>query len=466
MKYLLGADVGTTSLKMVLFDEQGCTVKTVTKNYSLETQGDRVELDAEVYWRIFTEAYDEISSKYSVSALSIDTQCETLIITDESGNPLRKAIVWLDNRATKEAEEIERQFSAKTVYETTGQPEVTAAWPACKLLWLKRNEPEVFSQIHKIFLLADYLYFKLTGETVTEKTLQSSSLYLNIQSGNWWGEMLEFIGVAEDKLPRITDTTDTVGFYGETHVVMGVMDQIAGAVGAGVTGQGYISEMTGTAMVVLSPCETIPPYDPASLVPCHLHYNGKYCLMSWTPTAGMALQWYVDQFCEEISFNELDKMAADVDPGCNGLVFLPYQCGSFIPKYNPDARGVFAGLTLEHKRAHLYRAIMESIAYVLKSMLDYLNPDCTEIRAIGGGANSPLWCQIKSDVTGLRFVTLKHKETACLGSALIAGVGAGLYPDVKTACEKLIGSDVEYTPSGTDYTEHYQHFCELEKKHI
>ena len=464
MRYLLGADVGTTSLKMTLFDEHGNAVKDITKEYSLEAFGDRVELEAEEYWRIFSEALDEISALYEIEALSIDTQCETLIVTDENGQPLRKAIVWLDNRAVDEAAQISRDFGEQIVYEVTGQPEITATWPACKLLWLKQNEPDIFLKICKIFLLADYLLFRLTGNYVTERTLQSSSLYLDIRSGNWWSEMLDYIGIGKDILPHIMNSTETVGFYGKTRVVTGVMDQIAGAVGAGVIGHGRISEMTGTAMVVLSPTEEIPPYNSDSKIPCHVNYDGKYCLLSWTSTAGMALKWFLDSFCEDFSFKEMDALAEEIPSGCCGLTFLPYQCGSFMPKYNPDARGVFSGLTLEHKRAHLYRSVLEAVAFSLKNMLGALAAGHKEIRAVGGGALSPLWCQIKADVTGRQLVTLKHKETACLGSAVLAGVGAGLYPDVETACERLIQTDITYSPSDRDYSEFYKKFCELEAK--
>ena len=183
MKTLLGVDVGTTSLKMVLFDENGNALKTVSKSYTLDSRGDRVEFDPEAYWEMFSDAYRQIKAEYEVTALAIDTQCETLIVTDEKGKALYNAIVWLDNRATAEAEAIDAAFGVKRVYEVTGQPEITATWPACKLLWLKNNEPEVFAGIQKIFLLEDYLLYRLTGEFVTEKTLQSSSLYLDIRSG-------------------------------------------------------------------------------------------------------------------------------------------------------------------------------------------------------------------------------------------------------------------------------------------
>ncbi|MBR2471578.1 MAG: hypothetical protein IKB55_02730 [Clostridia bacterium] len=466
MANLLGVDVGTTSMKMVLFDDDGNILKSVSKEYTLETKGDRVEFDAEKYWQMFSQGYEEIKSEYKVDALSIDTQCETLIVTDDAGTPLYNAIVWLDNRAAVQAEKIAEKFGTKTVYEITGQPEITATWPACKLMWLRENEPSVFAGIKKIFLLEDFLLYRLTGEFITERTLQSSSLYLNIREGEWWQEMLRFIGVKETQLPRLLDSGRLIGEYDGTKVVTGVMDQVAGSVGAGVVTSEIVSEMTGTTMAIVVPTNKFPEYKEESRVPCHLNYDGNYCLLTWTPTAGIALKWFKENFCENLSFRQLDEIAEKVEPGSNGLTFMPYLCGSIIPKYNPDARGAFLGLTMEHTRAHAVRAILESVAFMLQENLEYLNVSCSEIRSMGGGAASPLWCQIKANVTGKKIVTLKSTEAACLGSAIIAGVGAGIYKSVPAACEKLIVTDKEYYPSGADYLEAYKRYLKYEEENI
>ena len=466
MANLLGADVGTTSLKMVLFDECGNELKSVSKSYTLETHGDRVELNPEKYWEMFSEGYEEIKKEFKIDALSIDTQCETLIVTDEDGTPLYNAIVWLDNRAVEEAGEIDKKFGVKRVYEVTGQPEITATWPAAKLMWLRKNESEVFGKIKKIFLLEDFLLYRLTGEFVTEKTLQSSSLYLDIANDKWWGEMLDFIGVSENQLPRLMGSGEVVATCDGTVVCTGVMDQVAGSIGAGVVDSSIVSEMTGTTMAIVVPTDKFPEYVEGSKVPCHVNYDGNYCLLTWTPTAGIALKWFKENFCENLSFRQLDEIAEKVSPGCNGLTFMPYLCGSIIPKYNPDARGAFLGLTMEHGRGHAVRAILESVAFMLLENLEYLGVECEEIRSMGGGAMSPLWCQIKADVTGKRIVTLKNAESACLGSAIIAGVGAGIYESVKSACEKLIATNKVYTPGGMDYSEAYKRYLEFEEANV
>lgn len=458
MPNLLGIDVGTTSMKAVLFDENGNILKSVTKDYTLITKGDRVELEAYKYRDMLFEALDEICAEYKVDALSVDTQCETMIVADKDGGPLYNAIVWLDNRAAKEAEIIAERFSLKEVFEVTGQPEITATWPASKLIWLRENEPQVFEKTEKIFLLEDYLIYALTGEFVTEKTLQSSSLYLDIRHGKWWREMLDFVGIGENKLPRLMNSGEIVGTYKGITVVTGVMDQVAGAIGAGVTDSSVISEMTGTTMAIVVPTDRIPEYTEGSKIPCHVNFDGKYCLLTWTPTAGIALKWWKENFCEGMSFDDLNVLAAKVAPGCDGLAFMPYLCGSVIPTYAPEARGAFMGMTMEHGRGHTVRAIFESVAFMLREHLEHLGVECDEIRSMGGGANSPLWCQIKADVTGKRIVTLESAESACLGSAIMAGVGAGIFADVNETCHRLIGTKNKYVPSGTNYSEAYERY--------
>jgi xylulokinase len=230
----------------------------------------------------------------------------------------------------------------------------------------------VWAKTKKIFLLEDYLLYKLTGKFVTEKTLQSSTIYFDIHSSDWWQEMLDYIGVERAQLPALLDSGVYVGDYDGIKVSTAAMDQVAGAIGAGVIKPGIVSEMTGTTMAITVPTDHVPDYDPNSFVPCHYNFDGNYCLLSWSPTAGMALKWFRETFLKDVSFGELDTLAEKVPVGCNGLTFLPYLCGSTMPKYNPDARGSFTGLTPEHTAAHFVRSIMESVTSMLKSNLDYL----------------------------------------------------------------------------------------------
>ena len=464
----LGIDIGTTSLKAAVFDDEGNRLGLRAVDYTLTTDAETgfIEFDAEEYAAMCRRVIEELSAECGeITALSVDTQGETLILTDEEGTPLYPAVNWLDNRAEAEAEEIREHFGSRRVYEVTGQPEIPAGFPASKLLWFRRNRPEIWDKTRKIFLLEDWILYRLTGAYVTEPTIQSSTLYYDIVSRSFWGEMLDFVGISEKMLPKLCRSGEQVGEYRGIAVVTGALDQIAGTVGAGCVDESSVSEMTGTIMAICAMVDELPPYRPDSIIPCHMHaIDGKYCLILWSSTAGMALKWFKNQFSENFSFCELDALAEKVSPGCDGMSMLPYFTGSTMPKYNPSAKAVFAGVTLSHTRGHFARAIMEAIAFILRQDLEYIGAESIrQLRITGGGASSPLWAGIKADVTGKTLQTVSESETACLGAAILAAVGVGDFSSVAEAAERIVRPKRTYEPSGNDYTEAYCSFCELDE---
>ncbi len=467
-KNFLGIDIGTTSLKAAVFDADGNRKGVRAVDYTLDTDAETgfIEFNADEYINMCRKVIEELEAECGkIDALSVDTQGETLIFADADGNALCPAVVWLDNRATAEAEEIKAKFGCKRVYEVTGQPEITAGWPASKLLWFKKNKPQIWEKTEKIFMLEDWVLYKLSGEFVTEPTIQSSTIYYDITRGDWWGEMLDFIGLDAKKLPKIKPSAHCIGEYNGIKVVTGALDQIAGTIGTGVTDQSKISEMTGTIMAICVMRDTIPPYNPDSIIPCHAHaIDGKYCLILWSSTAGMALKWFKNNFAENYSFPALDKIASEVPAGCDGLTMLPYFCGSTMPKYNPEATASFTGITLSHTRAHFARSIMEAVAFTLKQNLEYVGDDgIDEIRITGGGAASKLWAQIKADVTGKRLRTVSESETACLGGAMLAAVGVGEFASISEAADAIVKGRSEYVPSGVSYDAAYQRYSKLDE---
>ena len=237
-KKYLGLDIGTTSLKAAVFNEKGERLGLFSADYTLDTDSKTgyIEFDADKYVEMCKEAIEKLTEECGrIDALSIDTQGETLILTDKEGKPLCNAVVWLDNRAEAEAENIKDRFGNEKVYNVTGQPEITAGWPASKLLWFKNNRPEIFEKAEKIFMLEDWILYSLTGNFVTEPTIQSSTIYYDVVNRCWWKEMLDYIGVPRDKLPELKETGVVVGEYKGIKVVSGTLDQIAGTIGCGVT---------------------------------------------------------------------------------------------------------------------------------------------------------------------------------------------------------------------------------------
>ena len=461
----LGIDLGTTSVKAAVFDESGQRLAFAAVEYTLDTsKPGMIEFPAERYVEICRELIDRFAAQYRIEALAVDSQGETLILADGEGKPLCPAVNWMDTRAVDEAKLIEDKFGRREVYERTGQPEITGGWPASKLLWFKRRRPEIFGRVRKIFLLEDWIIYNLSHEFVNEPTLLSSSLYFDIRRRTWWSEMLDFIGITPDMLPRVVPCGSAVGEYCGIKVVTGALDQIAGSLGAGVAKPGEVSEMTGTIMAICAPCLDIPEYDPASIIPCHLYaLDGMYCRLLWSSTAGAALKWFRDAFLPGEKFKELDRIAAEVPPGSGGLTFLPHLCGSSMPVYNPDAKGCFYGLTLAHGLPHFVRAILESVAFILKEDLCYIGfSGEKDLRITGGGAYGQLWPQIKADVTGYRLATLNDTECACLGAAMLAGVGAGAYRSIEEAVARAVSIKRVFSPSGTDYGDAYRAYIELD----
>jgi sugar (pentulose or hexulose) kinase len=475
-RHIIGIDAGTTAMKAVLFDQEGRALGRSSWEYQLLTPApDRAEMEAERYWRACCGCMQNLLQETGIdpreiAGLAISSQGETLVLVDEGGEPLYPAIVWLDNRSQAEADEIRDQFGVDMVFRVTGQPEVTPTWPATKILWLRRHQPQVFERVCKFLLLEDYLLFRFTSRFVADACLLSSSLLFDIRRKTWWAEMLDFVGIASDRLPDVQESGEVVseltaeaaretGLWEGTLVATGGMDQALAALGAGNTRPGLITENTGGALAIVATLEQ-PIFDSGRGIPCHYHaLPDTYYLLPWGQTAGMALRWFRDVFGQEEqqaaarsgvdAYDLLTALASKVPPGAEGLVALPHLMGAACPEFNPAARGVWFGIGLHHTKAHFVRAILEAVAYMLRrnvEILDGLGVDVKEIRALGGGARSPLWNQIKADVLGVPVLTVTNEEQACLGAAILAGTAVGLYPSPVEAAQDLVAIGNRYEP--------------------
>jgi len=467
-------DVGTTSVKTVLYDINGNLLYKVTKDYSLDSpRVDWYEVDPQIYWESVCSGFREILNKSGVKASEIKTisgcsQGETVIFLDERDRPLRPAIVWYDNRARNEVIELKNLLNEQEFYRTTGLVEMDTTWTAPKILWMKNNEPKVFEKTAKIMLVEDYIIYKLTGRFVSSVSLLTSTALVDIQKGEYWSKMVDYLG-AYNKLPEIIkersvvgnlkpEVRNELGMDKKLLVVKGSMDQTTGAVGAGNIKPGIITETTGSAMAIAITTDRFLPQKGLKL-PYQYHVlEGKYLILPYASTAGITYKWFRDSFArEEVkmvsepekAYDELNKIASLVPPGAEGLVFLPFLSGASFPENDSYARGVFYGLTLKHGKAHFARAIMESIGYMLKKILICVEKSgisIEEIHSMGGGARSPLWLQIKADICGYPIVKMKVEEAATLGAAIIAAVKAGDYNIIQEAAENMVKKDEKYFP--------------------
>ncbi len=463
-KNLLGVDFGTTALKACLFDENGTLLASESAQYKLITDGDFIEFDADEFFTVFESTISKIISNYKVDALSIDTQGETLIVLDKNAKPLMNAIIWLDNRAEKQAKDMEKEFGLGELYNITGQAEIPAGYPAPKIKWLQDNRADIFEKADKFLLLEDWIVYRMTGKFAASRSLYSSSLLMNVHTGEYIPSVLEWLNITTKNLPDLYESGTYVGDYKGIKVTTSALDQVAGITGAGVIEKGVVSETTGTALAVCAITDKFPPYIDGLKVSAYYVSRGKYCLLMWASTAGAVLEWFKNNFCNGDSLKDIDEGAEKVPVGSEGLVCIPHLCGSVMPVYKPDAKGVFFGMELKHTKFHFARAIMESVAYMIKEFVDFMGVEIDEIRSMGGGAKSKVWCNIKSSVLNKRIVTLKQNETACLGSAIFAGVGTGVFSDVKSATNKLVEKNKNYECLDNSYVNEYDRYKQIEKK--
>jgi len=495
MDYVLGIDLGTTALKAALFNQKGQTVASSTKEYKLYTPSPLVvELDPQVYWQALKNALAEIKQTNDIDiknicSLGISAQGETLIPIDKDGKALRNAIIWMDNRAEEESKWLTSHFTNDTLYKVTGQVSMLPMWPAAKILWLKKHEPEIFNRTFKFLLIEDYFIFCLTGTAVSEGSLLCSTCYWDIHTRKYWPEMLQTLGITEDQLPEIrepgeaigpikTDIAEELGLSPKTIIATGALDQAAGAIGVGNISPGIFTECTGSNIAIVALVDG-PTEDPNKEMPCF--YYGlphTYMIHAFSMTGGMVLKWFRDQFFGENggaeitggleTYEAMTEMAASVAPGSSGLVMLPHLQGAGVPESNPNARGVFYGLSLHHGKAHMVRAIMEAIAMNLRRMVDAVEAmgiSVEEVRSLGGGAKSDLWCQIKADVLGRPVYSMKNtQDAACLGAAILAGVAIGIWPSVEEAVTSFVEIERKYEPNPdnkTIYDKHYEAYVDL-----
>jgi xylulokinase len=495
MKYLLALDIGTTSVKAGLFDSDGVCRATALEEYRLITpSADQAELDPETYWTASSNTLQLVIDRAKVetnliSVLTVSSQGETLIPVDQDGNPVRNAIVWMDNRAVSQAEFL-KQGLGPTVYDVTGIPEIVPTWPACKILWMKENEPENYQRTAKFLLVQDYLVYCLAGKFVTNGSISCTTLLFDIVHHGWWKKALDAIGITEEKLPTIQkagsivgkitpQTAQALGLSTNVFIVCGGMDQCVGAIGAGNIDEGVVSETTGAALALQVSIRN-PLIDPSRTTPVYVHsVNERYLFVPVCPTAGMAFKWFKDNFVTPdviLSENEknidyydlMNEMVEQVPAGCDGLVMIPHLMGAFSPESNPFARGSFTGFTLHHRKDHFVRAIQEAVAFMLRQNIEAVQRagvKVQEIRTSGGASRSQVWNQIKADVCSLPIVKLENEDTGLVGDAILGGVATGLFFSIEDACQIMVhtSSRVEPTDSTVDYNKFYQRYIDLDK---
>ncbi len=462
-----GIDLGSTNIKCAIYDGEMRLLARLSKPVGYIRSSEFVEFDAASYVRDLIALLKETMETALIDGLdgiAFTGQAETLVVVGKDGEPLRNAISWMDERSTEECALLSARFPHGVCEEKTGQMAVLPTWPATKILWLKKHEPEVFENAATYMLLKDYVVFALTGQKKADMSIATFSFYFDIYNKCYWQEMLDAIGVRRDQLPDLIEPCTTVGdllpsvkkslgLTGDCFVNAGTLDHFAGMIGTGNLKPGGITLSTGTVMAMATLCKSPVP----KCAGVAMHYGflpDRYVMLPVAESGGVSLEWFRRTCMEGTDYRAIDEITGKRGP--NDLIFLPYLVGTSAPEFDSDASGAFFGLRQEHDKFDMARAVMEGVSFVLKKNCEEMAKKGTRPEAIiatGGGAKSPVWCQLQADVTGLPVRIPREKEAACLGAAMIAAVAGGTFENLQEAADRCVQMINAYEPRGTEALE-------------
>ncbi len=463
---LLGLDVSTTGAKALLIDPHGQVISSASTPLSLSTprplwsEQNPADWWAGIAASIRAALAEAGASGEQIAAIGLTGQMHGLVMLDDAGEILRPAILWNDQRTAAQCDDIRARLGKERLIQITGNDALTG-FTAPKILWVQQNEPEVYARCRHILLPKDYIRFRLTGEYAMDRAGGAGTILFDLKTRTWSPEVLDALGIPAEWLPPTFEGTAITGqvsaaaaaetgLKAGTPVVGGGGDQAAGAVGMGAVEPGIVALTLGTSGVVFATTESAL-VEPEGRLHAFCHaLPDRWHFMGVMLSAAGSLQWYRDTLAPGVDFNTLVGGAEDIQPGSEGLFFLPYLTGERTPYPDPLARGAWVGLTVRHTQPHMTRAVLEGVAFGIKDSFTLIQQAglgaISQVRIAGGGAKSPLWRQIMADVLGVELVTVNTTEGAAFGAALLAGVGAGLYPDGAAACNATIHITGSTTP--------------------
>ena len=469
-----GIDLGTTNIKIAIYSEDFKLIDRQSRPVEYIRDGGFVEFDAVTYCEILVDLLGAMVKENNIKAIrqiAFTGQAESLVVLDAEGKPLMNAISWMDERSTEECKILEKQFPHEVCEAVTGQMAVLPTWPATKILWLKKNKPEIYTAADTYMLLKDYVVYYLTGEKKSDMSIATFSFYFDIYKKCYWQQMLDAIGVKLSQLPELVEPCTVVGTLKPTlipaiepgtAVNVGTLDHFAGMIGTGNIKPGGVTLSTGTVMAMTIMAEETMSHDTGIA----MHYGflpNTHIMLPVVESGGVSLEWFRRACMKNVTYDEMNATLARRER--NDLLFLPYLVGTSAPEFDADAKGVFWGLRQEHDCIDMAGSIMEGVAYVLNKNLKHVAKNGIHLQniiATGGGAKSPIWCQLYADITGLPVRIPAEKEAACLGAAMIAAVADGKYADFEAASKELVSFSKEYTPNPCEHYERkYRRFCKL-----
>ncbi len=484
MSVILGIDLGTSSIKAMLLDEIEGVIAVEASKYDVDIpQEGWAEQQPKAWWMETKKVLSKLKLNneeafHNIAAIGFSGQMHGIVLTDENGEPLRPAILWLDQRSKKQLLEINQRMNFDEMGRVFRNRVFTGfAFPS--LLWVKENEPKIMEKTRAVMMPKDYIRFKITGKIGSDVSDASSSAIFDTAKREWAYSTIKEFGLSESIFPPCGESMEIAGHVTEEcekecglkagiPVVYGAGDQQAQSIGNGVFEEGKIISNIGTGGQISTYIQE-PVYDKKLRTHTFCHpINKGYTIYGATLCSGMSLNWLKNKILKIDNFEQISEMAAEIEPGSEGLVYLPYLSGERTPHMNPSAKGMFAGISLCHDRRHFIRAVMEGVTFSLRDSLTIfqeLNIRGDTIIASGGGSNSDVWLQMQADIFRKKVIVCEVSEQACLGACILAGAGTGIFPSVKEGADRFVSfREKEYLPNQENaavYDRQYEKYREL-----
>ncbi|MBE6137229.1 MAG: xylulokinase [Erysipelotrichaceae bacterium] len=450
MDFYIGLDLGTSSVKGVVFDNKGNVVETYLEEYDIiSKKSGYAEENPLVWFNQTIKVLASIKDKSKIKGIGISGQMHGLVILDKDDNVLRDSIIWCDNRTDVEAKLIEEKIGFKRLKEITGNIAMPA-FTLAKLLWVKNNEPKIYNKIAKVMLPKDYIVYMLTKNHCADYSDISGTQILDITNYDYSNEILESFNIPRNWFGKLVDSKDIAGYLTadieqltgleNVFVCAGAGDQAAGAIGNGIISSDDASIVLGSSGVVYSPIDELyiaPNGEVQTFVSAN---EKKYHVMGVTNGCGTSLKWLRDEMFN-IGYNEMTSLAGEISAGSNSLYYLPYLMGERTPILDTYAKGVFFGIKNTTSKGEMIRAVMEGVGYSIKDCFKLIKGKKTNVLISGGGAKSKLYREIIASMINHPIIQIKQDEGAALGAAILAMVAGGEYKSISEACKAIIQID-------------------------
>lgn len=478
MAYYIGIDLGTSSVKLLMIDEKGNVINSVSKEYPIYFPEEGwSEQNPEDWWNATKEGLKELTEKCDkghIKGISFGGQMHGLVVLDSSDKVIRPAILWNDGRTGKQCDYLNNVIGKAKLSEYTANI-AFAGFTAPKLLWLRDNEPENFKRISKIMLPKDYIAYCMTGVHSTDVSDASGMLLFDVKNRCWSEQMLDICGICEEMMPKLYESyeitgtlkrsvADELGLAGDIKVIAGAGDNAAAAIGTGTVENGECNISLGTSGTVFIAQDSFS-VDANNALHSFAHANGKYHLMGCILSAASCNKWWLEDIIGTKEYAESQQNIKAL--GDNNVFFLPYLMGERSPHNDPDVRSMFIGMSMDTKREDMTQAVLEGVAFAIRDCVEIARSDGMEIKRstiCGGGAKSPLWCEIMANVLNMDIAVPEKEEGPAMGAAILAAVGCGEYEDIISASKRNVKVRKVYLPTAEiadKYEKKYRKFAGL-----